>query len=65
VSFEPRSRKHDYRKSLTSDEARELEQIDREAAAIDSRRRMLSTMRRLIVDRALKRSVYKPARSHS
>lgn len=53
--FEKRKRKHDYRKSLTSDETRELERIDAEAQDLDKRRRELSYARGLIVNRAIHR----------
>jgi hypothetical protein len=61
VSFEKRKRKHDYRKSLTSDERRELEQIDAEARVLDRRRRELTYARNMIVNRAIHRVRYVPA----
>ncbi len=56
MTYEQRRRKHDYRKSLTSDETRELDRIDAEARVLDKRRRELTYARGLIVNRAIHRA---------
>ncbi|HRN83275.1 MAG TPA: hypothetical protein PK857_00525 [Hyphomicrobium sp.] len=61
MSVDKRIRKHDFRKSLTSDEARELEAIDAETRVLDKRRRELTYKRGLIVNRAIHRVRYVPA----
>lgn len=55
MTFKHRERKHDFRKFLTSDESRDLEEIDLEATVVDARRRALTRKRAMIVNRALQR----------
>ncbi len=58
MTFELRKPKRDYRRFLTSAEARELEQIDLEITVVDARRRELTRKRTLVVNRAAFRARY-------
>lgn len=47
-----------WRQYLTKDEARDLQQIEREAEQLDQTRRDLTARRNLIVNRAIQRARY-------
>lgn len=57
MSFAKRNPKHQWRLFLTSDEAADLEVLEREAEKIDARRRQITAATTVIRNRCLQRAL--------
>lgn len=58
MAWKKRDPKHDWRKYLTKEETARIAEIDQDAQKIDANRRLLTTERGRIVNRAINRAKY-------
>ena len=61
MSFQRRTARIDWRKSLSTDEAAEVARLERRCAQLDGERRELSVDLQRIRNRAIKRATFVPA----